>query len=311
MALKFIGQNTLPNYIALSSDIVDNKITGANWAGRKIYLTDTHEWKIITPDKTLDDYSQENGDNGEPALINTNVSPTTANVTAAVNTRYFADLSGLTANRNFVFPACVAGDEIVIKIKTGHATNALVLIGDTGVTLEGGSAATEWSRLFIAGEMTHWVADATNSWRLITDGRIPCIGLMTLSTDDTTNTAATNTLPTWDNTLINVGGICDLTNKRFNIRRAGFYTVSGVYNPNAAVTSGNYIIASVFLNGTGGTLVNTTYIMAAATQNLLSAVLSPRSHLCATGDNLAMYYRPQGTNIGANLEETWFQVKEG
>lgn len=45
-----------PTYIAVSGDIVDNKISGAAIIGATIYLTDTQAWKIVLPDLTLDDY---------------------------------------------------------------------------------------------------------------------------------------------------------------------------------------------------------------------------------------------------------------
>ena len=55
MALTFISLNNTPNYMALSTDIVDNAIAGAG-VGGTIYLTDTQAWKIVLADLTLDDY---------------------------------------------------------------------------------------------------------------------------------------------------------------------------------------------------------------------------------------------------------------
>lgn len=56
MALYFISLDRIPSYIALSTDIVDNKIDGATAIGKTIYLIDTGEWKIIKEDLTLSDY---------------------------------------------------------------------------------------------------------------------------------------------------------------------------------------------------------------------------------------------------------------
>jgi len=56
MTLTLINENSSPAYIALRSDIVGNKIAGANQVGKTILLTDSGSWKIINPDLTLSDY---------------------------------------------------------------------------------------------------------------------------------------------------------------------------------------------------------------------------------------------------------------
>lgn len=56
MALSFRGPLNVPNYTALSTDIADNKISGASLSGATVFLTDTAVWKIILPDLTLADY---------------------------------------------------------------------------------------------------------------------------------------------------------------------------------------------------------------------------------------------------------------
>lgn len=56
MASVFIDNENVPTYLALSSDIVDGKISGCSNIGRTVYLTDTAEWKIILPNLTLDDF---------------------------------------------------------------------------------------------------------------------------------------------------------------------------------------------------------------------------------------------------------------
>jgi len=47
----------VPDYLALSTDVVDNKIEGATIVGAKVYLTDTQTWKIILVDLTLGDFT--------------------------------------------------------------------------------------------------------------------------------------------------------------------------------------------------------------------------------------------------------------
>lgn len=243
-------------------------------------------------------------------LTNSSITPTTANVSAAIGYRYFADISGLTADRNFVLPACQAGDEIELKITVGDATYELVIIGDTGVSIEGGSAATEWSRLFITGEIIKLVADGSNSWRVVFDGRIPCKGLVVLTSNDTTNSATTDTLPTWDTAEINVGDICDLTNKRMNIRRAGNYKIYGSWRPANNTTDQNIYRSVTYKNGTGGTLISLTWQQGSGANTTLNAPLPPKSVSCAVGDYLDFYYYTQAANVGANATGTWFEVVE-
>jgi hypothetical protein len=62
MALIMI-QNA-PYYIAISSDIVDDKISGASYKGAKVYLTDTKIWKIVKSDLTLGDYTEPSANIG-------------------------------------------------------------------------------------------------------------------------------------------------------------------------------------------------------------------------------------------------------
>src|SRR5258706_5855146 len=68
MTLKFIGNlstnqgiSYIPNYLALSSDIVDSIIANCSIIGAKVFLTDTQSWKIVTGDFTLIDFSYSNG----------------------------------------------------------------------------------------------------------------------------------------------------------------------------------------------------------------------------------------------------------
>lgn len=55
MAAVLIPSNA-PKYLALSTDIADNKIIGCSYAGALVYLTDTKVWKTVKEDLTLADY---------------------------------------------------------------------------------------------------------------------------------------------------------------------------------------------------------------------------------------------------------------
>jgi hypothetical protein len=96
---------------------------------------------------------------------------TTANVTAAVNTRYELDISGLTAARSFVLPAGAVGDRIEVLLTVGDATYELNIIGDTGISINSRAAATLFTCLVVAGEHLAFVATSTSNWALVADGR--------------------------------------------------------------------------------------------------------------------------------------------
>ncbi len=58
MALVQTQENKWFDYIALSSDIADNKIVGASRVGGVVYLSNTGAYKVILPDLTLADFKQ-------------------------------------------------------------------------------------------------------------------------------------------------------------------------------------------------------------------------------------------------------------
>lgn len=58
MALTQVQDSKWFDYVALSSDIANNKIVGASKIGGIIYLSNTGAYKIILPDLTLADFKQ-------------------------------------------------------------------------------------------------------------------------------------------------------------------------------------------------------------------------------------------------------------
>lgn len=179
-------------------------------------------------------------------LKNSIASVTTANVTGVVGTRHVLDLSGLTANRNFVLPAGAAGDVIEVNISVGDATYALVLIGDTSITINGGSAATEWSRLITTKENVRFIATSSTNWNVVMDGRIPCTGAISdTNAQNIDNT--TYTKVTFDTSNADIGGLVDLANDKITVRRAGVYRICAqIYYHNFAASS---LICQTYKNG--------------------------------------------------------------
>jgi len=253
------------------------------------------------------------------ALTNSNISPTTANVSAAVNTRYFADVSGLTASRNFIVPAGAVGDIIELNIKAGDDTYALIVIGDTGITINGGSSATEWSRLFITGETIQLIADTTSNWILMIDKRIPCFAEMDrITTSITTNSAGTKTTVDWNNIPRNRGELADTTNDRFNIRRAGQYEVSFQYRPANSVTDQKYISIILFGGASGATEFGYAVNRVGATGAATLCVISNRPVTCAVADQIIAQFATEEANIGMLRNDagdqatggSWYSIKE-
>jgi len=89
---------------------------------------------------------------------------TTADVTGAVNTHYLCTIAGLTANRNLTLPTATAGDKIRVTILDGDEAFGLVLIGAATVTINGGSAATAWRTLAVAGHSIEFEAVSATAW---------------------------------------------------------------------------------------------------------------------------------------------------
>lgn len=173
-----------------------------------------------------------------------------AAMTMAVGALYVVDGSALTANRTYTLPTTAdVGDRIGVMMSAGSASYEVLLTAGSGDTLNGVAGGTEWSRLFITGEVVMLRCIVANStWIVEHDGRIPCVAAME-DANATTLSHSTFTKITFDTERFDIGGIADpTTNNRFRIRRAGRYSGAGLVNI-AAVDSGTRIIARIYKNG--------------------------------------------------------------
>jgi len=118
--------------------------------------SNTHSLYLTPTAKSLD----------RMALQQTANTVTTTDLTCAVNTQHSSTITGLTANRNAVIPAGVAGDRIQVPVVDGSSTYWLIVIGDTGITINGGTAATEATRMNKAGDFVELVATSTTNWTM-------------------------------------------------------------------------------------------------------------------------------------------------
>ena len=181
---------------------------------------------------------------------------TDADTTMAVNTLYTVDMSAwATADRTYTLPATAAvGDMVGIVITTGDASHELVITSASGDTLNGIAGGTEWSRLFITGEVVIMRCVAANAtWMVVQDGRIPQQCGCRLTTAATAETAATVTTPTdkggaWT-AYIDNASLATVSTGDIKTRRAGNFHVSYAGVSTDTVTSGKYFSTYLYLNG--------------------------------------------------------------
>lgn len=202
---------------------------------------------------------------------------TTSNLTASAGNRYMLDISGLTANRNFVLPAGTAGDEIEVSLTVGDDTYVLILIGDTGISINNGSTATEWSRIFISNETVKFVATSSSNWDVVLDGRKACVGSANRNTAQSIN-SSTLTKILINNSLVNIGNIVDVTtNNRINIRRTGTYSVKAFMNMANVLDDQEQLQCVIYVDSSLATYANSWVSSGLADRSLavsLSTVLS-------------------------------------
>jgi len=157
---------------------------------------------------------------------------TGSNMTGVVGTLHILDLSGLTANRDFVLPAtCAVGDRIGVFVEVGDADHELLLKPDGSDTINGGSPGAEWSRVFITGECVIFRCVTANSaWIVEYDGRIPQMARMSrITSDQTTGPNPANAWTTTDMNSADIqrGATVDVANNYILWRRQSYVLISG------------------------------------------------------------------------------------
>lgn len=171
-----------------------------------------------------------------------------AGQTMAANTVYYVDISGYTADRTYTLPATAAvGDIAGIIVTTGDNAFELLITAAAGDTLNGVAGGTEWSRLFITGEVVLCQCVAANAtWIVVQDGRIAMKTLLTITTLCDGESAATFTAPTaaatpgaWTATY-DVGNIATTASGTITARRACDVRVSAAGFNKDNGTAGQY-----------------------------------------------------------------------
>jgi len=171
MALKFIGFDNVPSYIALSTDIdVNTKIDGAVLIGKIVYLTDVFSWKIIKNDLTLGDYNMSVGlASSENVIGKVGANSTVVSVTPV-----------LTVHATYV-----TGDFIGTSAAPMTFSSCARVAGGTGMVT--GCVLVDYALQSVAGEL--WLFDATvtapndsAAWTLSDADMLKCIGVIPFTT---------------------------------------------------------------------------------------------------------------------------------
>lgn len=147
-------------------------------------------------------------------LGDTNSTVTTSNVTAAENKVYNLTIAGLTANRNFTVPvASAAGQYLTMNIIDGDDTYYMILIGASTVTINGGSAATEYSRYRTKGDSVTLRSTSTTNWQVLSKPVTSTLVQRVEGTPNTTYSSITTALPVDDTIPQNTEGgeVCTVT----------------------------------------------------------------------------------------------------
>lgn len=209
--------------------------------------------QVLTYD-TVSGWIAEDSQGGGTSLTYNDSTITTSNLTCVEDNVYNCTIAGLTANRNAVLPAPSAAGKIIrINILDGDDTYKLGIIGDTGVTVNGGSTATLYRYLQRKNEFITLESTSTTNWKVIgksineastvnTDADNPA------STQVISATTWTKVTDVWDESN-DQQGWWDGTNKRFTLP-VGRYTILG----HLAVTGladQSILIAMVYKNGSG------------------------------------------------------------
>lgn len=171
------------------------------------------------------------GAGGKSSLEIVNETVTTSDVTGVANTHHVCTIAGLTADRNLTLPSASAGDRVMVSIVDGDPTYELIIKGAASQTINGGSAATEWSRLFIIGESATFVCTAANTWIVEQDGRIPCSAKMHRNGTNQTLIDATNDQVEFTTVSYDTGDVASTANNEFTARRAGRYQIIATARP--------------------------------------------------------------------------------
>lgn len=236
----------------------------------------------------------------ESAGLRSSTSSADANLTMQVGVLHCVDISGFTADRTATLPAVAAVDDRVgLYISTGDDAYEMLITAASGDTLAGIAGGTEWSRVFITGEIVVLRCIVANTtWIVEEDGRIATGGLLFLSTDGDGEAAATWTLPTsvggaWT-TNSNTGTTIDTSTGKITVRRAGKYNIAAAARSKDALVDQKYYIIAVYVDGVS---IGQITEVAPAAQVVACQADFPKYTL-AVDKYLQLYFQSQDGGVG-------------
>ena len=251
----------------------------------------------------------------ESAGLRTVISSADANLTMQVGVLHCVDISGFTADRTATLPAVAAVDDRVgLYISTGDDAYEMLITAASGDTLAGIAGGTEWSRVFVTGEIVVLRCIVANTtWIVEEDGRIPQKCDMELTTSCDGEGVNTFTRPTQCPTAgvwtarVDVGSIASVSQDRITVRRAGNYNVliAGRIKDSSA-DGANFNVACYQNAGATLVLLGGQQPGAAAQPIASSSRLLP----LAADDYLVYQYRTAAGSLGQQSGQTWFDVLE-
>ena len=278
------------------------------------------ELQTLLADNTAGDITPQDARDLALSVYNGGLLPnaqtvTTTDITGAVGQMYVLTIAGLTGNRNLTLPSAAPGQRVGVYVADGDDTYSIILIGAASQTINGGSAATEWSRVFIKGECVIFLCIAANTWIVESDGRIPCQCKVTLSAAITTNTAATVKEIGFDTESYDIGDIYDhVTNLYMTCRRNGKYAFDGFIYPNAGIADqkyyGSYLYNDVVASFTKAYCADIRR-NSTATPSTLATCAFLGQDILAVGDKVVPVFLSEDANKGVihtigTLPHKWY-----
>jgi len=241
-------------------------------------------------------YVDDNGGSG--GLTYSAQTITTGNISAANGFFYDCTIAGMTADRDFNLPTpSAAGERIALRVLDGDDTYELIIKANS----------VEITRVFIAGEYMSFVSTGTGAgdWSIEIDKRIPCRAVFTRITTpyDPSHAAGVWALMDWNNLEQNTGSCGNLTNDRFNVRRANKYKSAYAVAFSDGIPDGEYGAAGIFKNGSAsGSLVQQATsrqsTAGGASSNIFGLIPEMRATALVVGDYLDWNWRTQTADIG-------------
>jgi hypothetical protein len=239
-----------------------------------------------------------------------------ANTTMVIGALYVVDGATLTADRTYTLPATAAvGDRIGVMMSAGSASYEVLLTAASGDTLNAVAGGTEWSRLFITGEVVIMRCVAVNAtWVVEVDRRIPQQCDIELTTAADGEAANTFTRPTaaaspgaWTARIDNAS-LATVASDRITVRRAGNFQCVASGRQKDAPADGAYFNVGLYKNA-GATLVLLGQdFSSGAAQNPLAA--NARTLPLVADDYLYYQYRTQAGSLGLIANQAWFGLVE-